>query len=146
MLGHTVVPLWILSDFLYEYLDVFLRDYYFGSNSFFFLFLTIPFRIYPYFVIIFVGFIKFVYLFFPPLFRVFFFRYCLIPMVLTSDGSCEIGADIRSNLRYLSCTRHFNRLKTVTNRIFLLRKDEYFLMRAQHVPTFISTMLIPLSF
>ena len=44
-------------------------------------------------------------------------------MVLNLDGNSELGAHARSNPCYLICLRHLIRLRAVTNRIIVLRKD-----------------------
>ena len=54
--------------------------------------------------------------------------YSAKPMVLILDGNSEIGGRVRSNLYYLDCLMHF-----IDIRFFFYRKDQVFLMRAQHV-------------
>ena len=42
-----------------------------------------------------------------------------------TDGNLELGAHVRSNLRYLICSRHLNWSRAFTNRIFLLEKNNW---------------------
>ena len=45
----------------------------------------------------------------------------------------EIGVLVRSILYHLTCLRHSNRSRAVTNRIFLLQKDIFSFMHSHHV-------------
>ena len=57
-----------------------------------------------------------------------------LTLVLILDGYIlEIGAHVRSILYHLTCLRHSNRSRAVTNRIVLLQKDIFSFMRSQHV-------------
>ena len=54
-------------------------------------------------------------------------------MVLTLDSNSEIGAYVRNNLRYMIYLRDLIRSREVLKRIFILRKDLFSFIRAQHV-------------
>ena len=54
-------------------------------------------------------------------------------MVHILGGKSEIGAHVKSNLCYLVCLRHLNRLRAVTTRLFFSEKTYIFFMHAQYV-------------
>ena len=62
--------------------------------------------------------------------------YYISAMVLILDGNSGMVAQGRSNLYYLICLRHFIISRGATSRLFFLRKDIYFFMRAQHIMSY----------
>ena len=66
------------------------------------------------------------------------------PVVIILDGNWKIGAQVKANLCYLICQRHFFRSRAAKNRSFSFRKDLFTPRRAQHVLTYrliFSTMI-----
>ena len=59
------------------------------------------------------------------------------------DANSEIGAHVRSKLCYLFCLRHLITPRAVTNRFFLLRKDQFSFMRAKFSFEFPYNISIP---
>ena len=65
-------------------------------------------------------------------------------LVLILDGNPEIGANVRSNLSYLICSRHLIRSRNVTDRIFFSPKITIFLHACDtcsELPSNISTIV-----